>query len=270
MSLKENEILNGENFSLISDHIYAKNYITENLTAKVGFPTFNLNNVKENDVIFCKTDFISSLFDKLENFSIPIKLITHESDFEINKNTFEHRPNCIKKWFAINVNYKHSDLIPIPLGLANKYCKITLKENDLNPFEKKNKLLYINHRIETNLYHRSWIYNWFETNNWCTVDKPNLSLEEFSKQISQHQFMLCPRGNGIDTHRLWECLYSNVIPIVENNIHYEQVLQNIPAIIVDSFKEVDEDFLLSKLLETKHCNLEKLNINWWKNYIKEL
>ncbi len=38
--------------------------------------------------------------------------------------------------------------------------------------------------------------------------------ETYLKSLSTHKFCLCPRGNGIDTHRFWEAQYLDVIPII--------------------------------------------------------
>jgi hypothetical protein len=34
--------------------------------------------------------------------------------------------------------------------------------------------------------------------------------------VAAHQFVVAPRGNGWDTHRLWEALYLGCVPIVES------------------------------------------------------
>jgi len=131
------------------------------------------------------------------------------------------------------------------------------------------KLLYVNHRIETYPRDRKWIYDYFETNEWCSVDKPNLTLKEYKAQLDNHKFILCPRGNGIDTHRLWESIYHGIIPIVENNI-YCKCLSDLPVVIVESFKEVNEEFLNKKLEEfsNKTFNMDKLKVSWWIESIR--
>ena len=55
-----------------------------------------------------------------------IKLITHQSDASIEKSDFDKKPNCISKWYAINVNYNHHDLVPIPIGIGNDSNQKTL------------------------------------------------------------------------------------------------------------------------------------------------
>ncbi len=263
-----NDFLSGYNFARQSDVVFSET-IPENSTYKTYVTDyFELNT---NDIIFCKTDNVLKLFKILENENDinNIKLITHESDYEIDKNLFSLKPKCISKWYAQNVIYEHKNLVPIPIGLANEYCPITLKYSDLLRKGTPEKLLYINHRVESHPDSRAWIYNYFKNNFWCSIDIPNLTLNEYKKQLDNHKFIICPRGNGIDTHRLWESLYHGIIPIIENDV-YSKCLLELPAIIVDSFTEVTEEFLNNKFEEysKKTFNMNKLKVSWWINCIK--
>lgn len=263
-----NDYLSGYNFARNSDVVFSET-IPENNTHK----TYIVDNFEldSGNIIFCKTDNIIKLFELLkdEDEITDLKLITHESDYEINEDLFLLKPQCIAKWYALNVNYEHQDLIPIPIGLANDYCPITLKYHDIIKKGTPEKLLYINHRVSTYSKDRKWIYEYFETNEWCTVDEPNLSLEEYKNKLDNHRFILCPRGNGIDTHRLWESLYHGIIPIVEDHIQYKH-LEDLPAIVVDSFKQITEEYLSEKIQEfsNKKFNLDKLKVSWWINLMR--
>ena len=44
-------------------------------------------------------------------------------------------------------------------------------------------------------------------------------IEEYERDLLTSNFVLCPEGNGIDTHRVWEALYSGSIPIVRIETH---------------------------------------------------
>jgi hypothetical protein len=262
--MQEFKVLSGHNFASISDYIFA----TYEINKSIFYP-LNVNVLENNDIIYCKTDHIFDLFEKIKYLDSSLKLITSESDYPITQNLFSNKPKCIKKWFAINVSYEHEDLVPIPLGISNSNCTITLKFSNIEANKKDDrKLLYMNHRAQTNPEERKWLYDYFSTNDWLTAKQPNLSLEEFKKDLTNHIFMLCPRGNGIDTHRMWESLYAGVYPVVQRHIAHKN-LDDLPILFVDDFKQINKKFLLDSLALLKEKKLDKLNIYWWQKFIKE-
>jgi len=236
-------------------------------------PVYHNIDIKSGYSIFCKTDNIYQLFNLLNIRSdlSDLKIITHESDYAITKDIFDLKPANVEKGYAINVNYDHKNLIPIPLGIANSYCGITLKVNNLNSLKySPTKLLYINHRVNTNPEERQWIYDYFSDKEWCTIKTPNLSLEEYKIDLDDHKFMLCPNGNGIDTHRLWECLYhKGIIPVIESHVNYK-MCELYPVLIVHSFKDLTEEFLKQKYheIKSKDFDSEILSVDYIINKIK--
>jgi hypothetical protein len=81
---------------------------------------------------------------------------------------------------------------------------------------KKNNI-YFYFKIDTNK----------EKRNDCYMKlKDHFKLSEkkdYFNYLSTFKFAICPEGNGIDTHRLWECFYLKVIPIVIDNIFIRKV-----------------------------------------------
>ena len=131
--------ITGFKFAEISDVIFSGVFIKsqidslnlqENIEEHIGddeyiFVKKKKFNLQENDIIFCKTEYIKELFRVLRNQNNfkNIKLITHQSDLRITKKLFNMKPKCISKWYSINVDYSNPDLIPIPIGLANFHTK---------------------------------------------------------------------------------------------------------------------------------------------------
>ena len=56
-------------------------------------------------------------------------------------------------------------------------------------------------------------------------------------ELKKHKYAICPRGNGIDTHRIWECLYLDVIPIMLKRDYFG--IDNLPIIYLNSWDELD-------------------------------
>ena len=130
-SLIDNEnIICGENFLKISDvFIGSINSINANPNNShfskkiINIETIennNYENLRENNIIFVKTDDLWNFYHKTNNENIKNKIIiTHNSDIEINT---EHA--CllekIKKQYSQNCLIKHPNLEPIPIGIENK------------------------------------------------------------------------------------------------------------------------------------------------------
>ena len=128
--------------------------------------------------------------------------------------------------------------------------------------------LYINNQKNTNLKERKRTYNLFSEYKWCVIDEPNLELDEYLYMISKYNFVLCPHGNGYDTHRFWEVLYSNSIPITKNHITYK-ASRGLPAVFINSYSEIEIDLLKDSLSnQGKNFNREILNINYWTDLIR--
>jgi hypothetical protein len=49
-----------------------------------------------------------------------------------------------------------------------------------------------------------------------TVIKPaNISKTEYLDDLGKYRYIICPLGNGFDSHRIWEAIYSNSIGVVK-------------------------------------------------------
>tara|TARA_B110000483_G_scaffold216395_1_gene267875 strand:+ start:11480 stop:11737 length:258 start_codon:yes stop_codon:yes gene_type:complete len=70
-------------------------------------------------------------------------------------------------------------------------------------------------------------------------------------ELKSHYYAICPEGNGLDTHRLWECLYLNVIPICLRNhfIEYFKNTLNLNMIILDNWNELIPNKLNNSIVD---------------------
>jgi hypothetical protein len=70
-----------------------------------------------------------------------------------------------------------------------------------------------------------------------------VNFEQYIETLSTYKYAICPPGNGIDTHRLWECIYLNVIPIVKRSIFTEKLNEKYKCIILDDWNDFDKEKL---------------------------
>ena len=97
----------------------------------------------------------------------------------------------------------------------------------------------------------------FNKKEFVTISNERLKFKDYMEKINDHKFVLCPRGRGTDTHRFWEVLLMNSIPIVESS-GLNTLYNNFPCIIVNSFTSINIELLNNyKLDEEKIKNIEK-------------
>lgn len=156
----------------------------------------------------------------LNNISnVKLKYYIHNSDHEFNNNftdlinhdtTFEiHTQN-------INIE-THPKVFLLPIGIANSmwnHGNLSCLYKIMNQTYKykKEKDIYLNINTKTFPYRETFIK---EIKNY-KIDEPT-SFENYLKNLAEYKFALCIRGNGIDTHRFWECLYLKTIPVIVVN-----------------------------------------------------
>jgi hypothetical protein len=173
-------------------------------------------------------------------------LVTHNSDGEIRyEPEILNILNCPKldKWYSQNICIDHPKLYFLPIGIANSqwvHGNINIFNNEAikNNSSNKTKNIYFNFNIDTNKAKRR---RCFESLKNKLVWLNNVSPSENIIRLNQYKFCICPEGNGVDSHRLWEALYLKTVPIVINS-EFTNILQknNVPLVILNSWDELDE------------------------------
>ena len=79
---------------------------------------------------------------------------------------------------------------------------------------------------------------------------------------------MCPWGNGIDTHRIWETLYSGSIPVVKRHPTFS-MLEGLPIYFYDKLDDITISNLLNFSYDNQVFDLNLLNLNSWMNKISE-
>ena len=277
------KFLCGYNFSKECDYIFSRGQAKTVEGHPVVHPTGeydifcrdDLLGLMEGDLVFCKIDNLPKLSYLLSHTNKNIYLITHDSDYEINEEVFTKFSNNIKHWWGVNINYVHPKLSSIPLGLGSPWVPegVTPKSlRRLGPSLKRDGLLYINHRIETYPEDRQQPYDYFSDQGWATIRNPSPKGQTFDyiEDMRSHKFVMCPRGNGIDTYRFWESLYLGVIPVVKDCINID-FYKDLPITIINEYSDITREFLESEYKRHTPLSWEgsQLDLNYWMTTIRE-
>ena len=278
---EQTNIITGERFAEIADVIFIANISHKNNSIiKNNYEVINKNQLyntikiknfelTDGDVIYVNSSYLELLFHYIRKIKTVnnLTLISGQSDRAIDFNIFK-KPKSITKWYSTNINFEDKNLNSIPLGIANNYSPKNLRVDDFEKYKKKSvekkTKLYINLQKNTNRQERSGLKNYFQNKNWVVYQEPTLTIEQYLNDLQQYKFVLCPWGNGFDTHRVWEVLYSGSIPVTKYHQTYAGI-KDIPIIFYDNYQEINLDFLKNKSKNFKNKNFEILNINYWKN-----
>jgi hypothetical protein len=229
--------------------------------------TLDVSKLQDGGIIYTHSFYAEQLFEKLINKKYI--LITHNSDTNIDFAP----PDNVLMWYAQNVNIIHPRVKSIPIGLENNIWYPEKKEKMTRKLAQKKKyknFVYLNHNVKTNPLERQKPYDVLKGQSWMTTGNGanGEGFDNYLDNIYNHPFVICPQGNGMDTHRTWECLYMKTIPIEKRNIN-NQFYTDLPIMFVDDWEEITERLLHDTFMKfaDKKWNLEKLNFEYWRNEI---
>ena len=248
-------IISGEKFQYLADvyignkEFHKKCNIYNNTLYKdkcIDISNFNENEIKKiknSQLVFIYTHLytlnknkILSILSYVEN---NFNIIFHNSDYKIDETYLDlfTKTNC-KKIFGQNVCYIDDRIQYLPIGIANskwKHGNKDLLKNIIKDNVNKNNDIFFNFSINTNYTKRLICYNTFK--NILNFTKYN-NQRTYLLQLQKCKYCICPEGNGPDCHRLWECLYLNVIPICKRSIFIENIAKDFPIYIIDNWDDL--------------------------------
>jgi hypothetical protein len=203
--------------------------------------------IENPPTIFCNTHRIGLLAEKIQWLTRPFVLITHNSDDEIRPEdpavwTLLEYPRLLG-WFAQNLCMNHPKLRFLPIGIANRqwnhgYDAFVAAIAAQPQPQPKTREVYMCFELATQPIERGECIRKLSP-KLTLLDK--LPPAENWRRISQYKFAICPVGNGIDTHRFWECLYLHCVPIVVRNPLIEILLNEtrLPMVILERWEDFD-------------------------------
>jgi len=192
---------------------------------------FDPSLVRNGDVIFVDAFLLREFFEnEFPYIKARFKLLTHCSDApapgEYDLALDDER---LVQWFAQNRDMSsHPKLTGIPIGLADpRYAHGDPRVVDgviaqLDNIQR-DSWLYVNLDLNTNPDRQRAVealqrngFNVksrrtdFEGSAPSSVNAWRSLLCRYLRDLARHRFVLCPPGNGLDTHRTWEALLMGV------------------------------------------------------------
>ena len=150
--------------------------------------------------------------------------------------------------FAHSISINHPRLNIVPLSIYNKFNHFHLKTNN------KYILCYGNFGLCIDRWYgnpRNNTYQQIKNKQFITIDNIQsnvniLSQENYYYKLSCSKFAICPRGCGIDTYRLWDCICLGCIPIIiKYDCHNNEIYQKLPILYINDYNQLTEAFLIN-------------------------
>jgi hypothetical protein len=90
---------------------------------------------------------------------------------------------------------------------------------------------------------------------------------DYIEKVRKYKFALEPHGRCYNGYRLYESIILGVIPIVFSS-PINELYEDLPILVIDSFEQLNPEFLVNKYIEISSRNdykLEKLRMTYWTN-----
>lgn len=232
-----------------------------------------LRNIVQARSIFIKGDLALEFLDNYSRYLSPDTVVIGNSDEDFLDDfsrfgwkSTKGPTHFLVQNFCSDTSDKRYCVLPIGienLSLGNNGIVTGLRPVSSSEKDKNVLVGPFAHTHEV----RQRISDSFIKDDFFSTIQARLNRRKYRELLRRHRFVLCPRGNGMDTHRFWESLYAGSIPIVEES-NWSQRLKalKIPFVIVPEFdpevvREHVRNFPLQSIIPKDY---PQLWIDYWK------
>ncbi len=228
--------------------------------------------LKGNKKVFVYThildDFIQKVWPNMEGKYV---IMTHNSDHGIHS---QHLPlledEKLIHMFSQNTHITHPKLTALPIGIANSmwpHGQVSSIQHLVSLKPEKKERIYVNVSEGTNRAHRGKVLDIMYNNPLCDFYPQNRPHKDYLAEMAGYKWVLSPKGNGVDCHRLWECMYAGGIAICDDSVNARAFKEmGLPIILVEDYNDVTLEWLNSQSVSYEGVK-NVLDLNWWKNKI---
>jgi hypothetical protein len=193
-------------------------------------------------------------------------IICGNSDFEFHQPP-RPLPTSVRQLFLQNSFISGDDLVStLPIGIENFRWGVNgnpkFLKSDIPFMARKAEVLIgpfgLTHPIRTEIREK------FSGGvSGASLLTERCGPREYSEIASNYRFVGAVRGNGVDTHRLWETLYRGSFPIIQTD-DWAKGLRglNLPIIEINKWEE-REILEIAQSPVIRGFEIEKIDALWW-------
>ena len=217
--------------------------------------------------LFCYSHMVRTFMNCVHFLENDFTLVSHNEDTNIDETYLPllEFPK-LRFWHAQNVMVHHPKLGGLPIGIANAmwpHGNQEILRSVIDQRIPKVNSIFFNFSLWTNRAEREKCYEALKHLPW----QPTQEFRSYLETLARHRYAICPPGNGVDCHRMWECLYLGVIPIVLRSVFTERIQARFPCILLDTWSELHEADLSSAAASAISFDAIKECIQTGKAYI---
>ena len=201
--------MSGDSFKQICDLIIDNDVLDHQEIGKL---------IDRASVIFCRSNMVEEFIDQYRHRIKAKVLFCGNSDRDfIEPINF---PSTLRLILLQNSFISDGKkILTLPIGLENQKLGINgLPRNfKSKPAQPRSMRVLIGPFSPTHQSRVGLIEKYLRISGPWTVLNKWIFPDRLIKMIERFSYVLAPRGNGADTHRVWETLYKGAFPIVEEN-----------------------------------------------------
>lgn len=216
------------------------------LITKKGEP-FLLKKTDRKNILFSEVDYL--LHKEYLALALEYKVvIAHNGDTSLPLEIVKAFAKAEVYLYATNIKPIPPYVWPIPIGIEN--CRLR-KNGSMHHFNVENMFsddeshtksnhIIVSFSVATNEQKRIRYQD--KCHKYGLLNR-SYPLNDYRKLLSASMFVICPPGNGIDCHRMWEAFYFRTIPVIERQDYLFAHL-SLPVVVVDdleSFLDLSPD-----------------------------
>ena len=227
--------------------------------------------LRDAKIIYCRSHELQDFLNKnVGNLSAKV-ILAGNSDFEFHDVPI-NIPKSVRALFLQNSFISDNQFIfTIPIGIENFRLGVNGNPKYIGrkrlTFEKENRVLF-GPLSPTHPVRNSVISTFGNANNAWDLLLNRLSPREYDRVSQKFRFIAAVRGNGVDTHRLWEALYRGLTPVVIRDGWWSSMEDRYPQVQVINNWTICEIENLVQEETLKNFNAVEIEALWMPYWTK--
>jgi hypothetical protein len=216
---------------------------------------------------------LNLLFDRYHDEINAKVIITGNSDFEFH-HVPQNIPPSVRAMFLQNSFISDNRFIfSIPIGIENFRLGVNGNPQFIKPRnsskENLGRILF-GPLSPTHPVRESVVSQFSKPDSRWSLLSNRLSPRAYDKIANSYSYIAAARGNGVDTHRLWESLYRELTPIVVRDNWWKSLEHIFPQVITISewnHSEINQVLTSHREVGAPATSCEALWMPYWEGQV---